>query len=204
MPTNVSVTWILFFPFVPVHSAYISLCFKGKNVLSDMRMMKDYKCRQQCFSLLMLVCVMFDLHVADREDTAEPVLDDWSLLQESLAPDIAADTSVEPSVIHTKPPPPWNTTSVRKDLHPMGKKSFSVHPYWICSFLFSHLNLSQEESRMDLSYPEPFSEDSMLTCLSRDARETSVVRQTWEQVVQKHSGTQCAIGAALLAALFAY
>lgn len=57
---------------------------------------------------------------------------------------------------------------------------------------------------MDLLYPEPFSEDSMLTYLSRDARETSVVRQTWEQVVQKHSGTQCAIGAALLAALFAY
>lgn len=76
----------------------------------------------------MLVCVMFDLHVADREDTAEPVLDDWSLLQESLAPDIAADTSVEPSVIHTKPPPPWNTTSVRKDLHPMGKKILFCTP----------------------------------------------------------------------------
>lgn len=69
----------------------------------------------------MLVCMMFDLHVADRENTAEPVLDDWSFLQESVALEIAADTFVEPSVSHTEPPPPWNTTSVRKDLHPMRK-----------------------------------------------------------------------------------
>ncbi|KAI7797424.1 double-strand-break repair protein rad21-like protein 1 isoform X2 [Triplophysa rosa] len=86
---------------------------------------------------------------ADSEDTAEPVLDEWSLLQESIAPDIAADTSVEPSVSHTEPPLPWNTTSV--------------------------------ESRMEVSYPEPLSEDSVLTHLFREARETSVVTQTRKQ-----------------------
>lgn len=48
---------------------------------------------------------------ADRENTAEPVLDDRSMLQESVGPDIAADTFLEPSVSHTEPPPPWNTTS---------------------------------------------------------------------------------------------
>lgn len=87
--------------------------------------------------LCVCVCVIFDLHEADSEDTAEPVPDEWSLMQES----IAADTSVEHSVSHTEPPLPWNTTWVRKDLHPMRKASFSVNTYLICYFLFSHISL---------------------------------------------------------------
>nr|XP_055024998.1 double-strand-break repair protein rad21-like protein 1 isoform X2 [Misgurnus anguillicaudatus] len=86
---------------------------------------------------------------ADVEDTADPVLDDWSLLQQSVAQDRAADTSVEPSITHAAPPPPWNTTS--------------------------------EESRMEVSYPEPLSEDTMFVDPSGEIGETSGVTQTLVQ-----------------------
>ncbi|XP_051965297.1 double-strand-break repair protein rad21-like protein 1 [Xyrauchen texanus] len=89
---------------------------------------------------------------ADRENTAQTVLDDWSLLEVSVAPDKAADanTSVEPSITHTQPPPPWNTTS---------------------------------ETGLEVSYPEPHSEDSMLVHPSAGMRETPVVTKRKTQSV---------------------
>ncbi|XP_039519697.1 double-strand-break repair protein rad21-like protein 1 isoform X2 [Pimephales promelas] len=82
------------------------------------------------------------------ENTVEPVLPDWSLLQESVGQDQAdnANTTVETSVIHPEPPPSWNTTS--------------------------------EESRLEVSYPEPVSEISMFGHSSVETRETPLVTQT--------------------------
>uniref|UniRef100_A0A8C1E423 RAD21 cohesin complex component like 1 n=1 Tax=Cyprinus carpio carpio TaxID=630221 RepID=A0A8C1E423_CYPCA len=80
------------------------------------------------------------------ESTAQPVLDDWSLLQESVGPDQPAgeDTTVEASVTRPEPPPLWNTTS--------------------------------EESRLDVSYPEPLSDTSMFVHPSGGMRETPVTQ----------------------------
>uniref|UniRef100_A0A671T5A2 Taste receptor type 1 member 1-like n=1 Tax=Sinocyclocheilus anshuiensis TaxID=1608454 RepID=A0A671T5A2_9TELE len=59
------------------------------------------------------------------ENTAQPVLDDWSLLQESVVPD-------QPSVTHPEPPPLWNTTSEsRLEVsypEPVSDISMFVHP----------------------------------------------------------------------------
>ncbi|XP_050972500.1 double-strand-break repair protein rad21-like protein 1 [Labeo rohita] len=80
------------------------------------------------------------------ESTAQLVLDDWSVLQESVGPDqpAGADTTVEASVTHSEPPPPWNTTS--------------------------------EESGLEVSYPEPLSEISMLPNPSGEMRETPLTQ----------------------------
>ncbi|XP_048066764.1 double-strand-break repair protein rad21-like protein 1 [Megalobrama amblycephala] len=82
------------------------------------------------------------------ENTAGPVLDDWSLLQEFVVQDQAEDanTTVEPSVTHPEPPTTWNTTS--------------------------------EESRLEVSYPEPVSEISMFVHPSVEMRETPLMTQT--------------------------
>lgn len=60
---------------------------------------------------LITVCIP----VAVWDNTAEPVLGDWSLQQESVGQDQAdnANITVETSVIHPEPRPSWNTTSVR-------------------------------------------------------------------------------------------
>uniref|UniRef100_A0A672LR53 Double-strand-break repair protein rad21-like protein 1 n=1 Tax=Sinocyclocheilus grahami TaxID=75366 RepID=A0A672LR53_SINGR len=60
------------------------------------------------------------------ENTAQPVLDDWSLLQESVVPD-------QPSVTHPEPPPLWNTSSEESRLgvsypEPVSDISMFVHP----------------------------------------------------------------------------
>jgi len=62
-----------------------------------------------------LILINVCIPVAVLENTVEPVLPDWSLLQESVGQDQAdnANTTVETSVIHPEPPPSWNTTSVR-------------------------------------------------------------------------------------------
>ncbi|XDV48487.1 hypothetical protein PO909_017892 [Leuciscus waleckii] len=82
------------------------------------------------------------------DNTAEPVPEDWSLLQESVGQDQAdnANTTVETSVIHPEPRPSWNTTS--------------------------------EESRLEVSYPEPVSEISMFGHSSVEMRETPLVTRT--------------------------
>ncbi len=61
------------------------------------------------------MCVCLCEPVEVWENSAQAVLYDWSLLQDSVGPDQAAggDTTVEASVTHPEPPPPWNTTSVR-------------------------------------------------------------------------------------------
>ncbi|XP_016090743.1 double-strand-break repair protein rad21-like protein 1 isoform X1 [Sinocyclocheilus grahami] len=76
------------------------------------------------------------------EISAQPVLGDWRLLQDSVGPDQAAggDTTVEASVTHPEPPSPWNTTS--------------------------------EERRLEVSYSEPPSEISLHLNPSGDMRET--------------------------------
>ncbi|XP_016424062.1 double-strand-break repair protein rad21-like protein 1 [Sinocyclocheilus rhinocerous] len=82
------------------------------------------------------------------ESTAQPVLDDWSLLQESVVPD-------QPSVTHPEPPPLWNTTS--------------------------------EESRLEVSYPEPVSDISMFVHPSGGTRETPVTQAQVVLNTQPHT-----------------
>ncbi|XP_051950747.1 double-strand-break repair protein rad21 homolog isoform X2 [Xyrauchen texanus] len=80
----------------------------------------------------------------DRESTAQPVLGDWSLLHESVALDKAVDANTSVEPSFTHTEPP---------------------PPW---------NATSEESRLELSYPEPLSEDSMLVHPSVGTRETPV------------------------------
>ncbi len=60
-----------------------------------------------CVCVCVCVCDPVDVW----ENSAQPVLDDWSLLQDSVGPDQAAGGDT--TVTHPEPPPPWNTTSVR-------------------------------------------------------------------------------------------
>ncbi|XP_056320416.1 double-strand-break repair protein rad21-like protein 1 [Danio aesculapii] len=82
------------------------------------------------------------------EDTVRPAMDDWSLLQESVAQEqpVDADTTLEASAYHPEPPPPWNSTI--------------------------------QESRLEVSFPEPQSEISTLSHPSVEMRETPLVTKT--------------------------